>query len=382
MKPKGFATRAIHVGQSPDPSTGAVVRPIYQTSTYWQASPGEHQGYEYSRTQNPTRESLEQCLASLENTKFGACFASGMAAITTLMHILPPQSHVICSADLYGGTFRLFDKVLKAYGHTFSFVDLEAQQNNWDALMQANTRMLWIETPSNPMLGLVDIQTLSTWAKKKKIWVVVDNTFASPYLQQPLDLGADMVVHSLTKYIAGHSDLVGGFIGCQSDALGEKIAFLQNSMGGILGPFDAWLALRGLKTLELRMEKHCENAQALAEYLEQHPKVARVIYPGLKSHPQHALATRQMKRFGGMVSFYFKGDLEETKAVLSRLSLFFLAESLGGVESLAEHPAIMTHASVPEAQRNELGISDNFIRLSVGIENIADLRADLASALG
>ncbi|HLG20499.1 MAG TPA: cystathionine gamma-synthase [Bdellovibrionota bacterium] len=375
-----FETRAIHVGQAPDPSTGAVIQPIYQTSTYAQSAPGEHKGYDYSRTRNPTREALERCLASLEGGKHGAAFSSGMGAAATLLHLLEEGSHVVCCDDVYGGTYRLFSKVLHRRNYTFSFVDL-TNPKAFDDTVTAKTRMVWIETPTNPLLKLIDIEAICSKARKKKILSVVDNTFASPYLQNPLALGADIVLHSTTKYIGGHSDVVGGAVAVGDDALAERIRFLQNSIGAVPGPFDAWLTLRGLKTLALRMERHTANAKAIVTFLEKHPKVEQVFYPGLASHPQHALAKKQMKDFGGMISARLKLNLQQTKKFLSSLKIFTLAESLGGVESLIEHPAIMTHASLPPDVRGKLGITDGFIRLSVGIEHADDLLNDLRAAL-
>ena len=374
-----FETDAIHAGQAPDPLTGAVIPPIYQTSTYVQASPGEHKGYEYSRTQNPTRKSLETCLAALEQGQYGAAFSSGMGAITTIMHLLEDGAHVICSDDVYGGTFRLFSKILSQRSFQFSFVDL-ADSANFEAAIQKNTKMLWIETPTNPMLKVVDLQKICAAAKARGILSVVDNTFASPYLQTPLTLGADIVMHSTTKYIGGHSDVVGGAVVVKDKSLADQIYFLQNAMGAIPGPMDVWLTIRGIKTLGIRMQRHCENAMQVAAFLEKHPLVEKVIYPGLESHPQQHLAKKQMKHFGGMISVQLKLDLEKTKRFLSGLKLFALAESLGGVESLIEHPAIMTHASVPADIRGKLGITDGFIRLSVGIEHVDDLLADLKQA--
>lgn len=375
-------TAVIHAGQKPDPSTGAVMTPIYATSTYIQSSPGVHQGYEYSRSQNPTREALENCLAELERGQRGFAFASGLAAIGTLIETLNPGDHVIASDDLYGGTYRLFENVRKRNANLeFSFVDC-TDIAAVKAAVKKNTKMLWIETPSNPMLKLIDLAAMSAIAKENNLISVADNTFATPMLQRPIEYGFDCVIHSLTKYLNGHSDMVGGALISNNSALTEKIGYLQNSVGGILGPFDSFLALRGIKTLALRMQRHCENAKTLATWLEEHPKVKRVYYPGLASHPQHALAKTQMKDFGGMISFDLHADLSETKDILSRFNVFALAESLGGVESLIEHPAIMTHASVPKQIRDELGITDSFIRLSVGIESVDDLREDLAQAIG
>jgi cystathionine gamma-lyase len=382
--PPHFATRAIHAGQSPDPSTGAVMQPIYATSTYVQSSPGVHKGYEYSRSQNPTRFAYERCVADLESGRQGYAFASGLAATATLLDTLEPGAHVIASDDMYGGTYRLFARVReKSAGLKFSYVDMR-EPNNVEAAITPQTRLIWVETPTNPMLKLVDLSAIAAIAKKHGMLAAADNTFASPYVQRPLEHGFGLVMHSATKYLNGHSDVVNGVLVVGEDAaLAEKLTFLQNAVGAVAGPFDAFLVLRGLKTLAVRMQRHCENALALAAWLEQHPKVARVHYPGLKSHPQHALAARQMKGgFGGMISIELKGGLEDSRRFLERCELFALAESLGGVESLIEHPAIMTHASVPAAARAQLGISDTLCRLSVGIEDLADLKADLSHALG
>jgi cystathionine gamma-lyase len=376
----GFSTRAIHAGQTPDPSTGAIMTPLYLTSTYVQSSPGEHQGYEYSRTSNPTRKAYEDCLASLESGKHGFGFASGCAASTTVLHMLKAGDHVVASDDLYGGTFRLFDKVIRHNGIDFSFVDM-TQPSQVEAAIQANTKMMWIETPTNPMLKIVDIKGLSQLAQANNVLSVVDNTFMSPYFQRPLELGADIVVHSTTKFINGHSDIVGGAVVVKSDSVAEKLAFLSNSMGGICGPFDAYMCMRSLKTLPVRMKAHQDNAMTVAKLLEDHNSVSRVIYPGLESHPQYALACEQMSGFGGMITFYVNGGLDRARQVLEKVKIFALAESLGGVESLIEHPGIMTHASVPQEIRQTLGIDDSLIRLSVGIEDISDLIKDLEQAL-
>jgi cystathionine gamma-lyase len=377
----GFSTRAIHAGQEPDPTTGAIMTPLFLSSTYVQSSPGEHKGYEYSRTSNPTRKAYEDCLASLENGKVGFGFASGCAASTTVLHLLKAGDHVVASDDLYGGTFRLFDKVIRHNGIDFSFVDM-ANPDNVSKAIQDKTKMIWIETPTNPMLKLVDIKACSDIGKQKGLMTVVDNTFMSPYFQKPLDLGADIVVHSTTKFINGHSDIVGGAVVVNDSDIAEKLAFLSNSMGGICAPFDAFMCLRSLKTLPIRMKAHQENATQVADFLVNHPKVDRVIYPGLESHPQHNLAREQMSGFGGMITFYMKGGLSAARNMLERVKVFALAESLGGVESLIEHPAIMTHASVPPEIRQELGIDDGLVRLSVGIEDIQDLLKDLEQALG
>ncbi|MBC7465500.1 MAG: cystathionine gamma-synthase [Bdellovibrio sp.] len=374
-----FATRSIHAGQSPDPTTGAIMTPIYLTSTYVQKSPGVHQGWEYSRTHNPTRRAYEDCLANLEGGKFGFAFASGCAAATTVLHILKQGDHVVAMDDMYGGTYRLFDKVLRNDGFEFSYVDLTAVENFTKAL-KPNTKMVWLETPTNPTLKLTDIAAIAAIAKQKNILIVVDNTFMSPYFQRPLELGADIVVHSATKYIGGHSDVVGGIAVTSNPTLAEKMAFLSNSMGGVQGAFDSFLALRSLKTLPLRMKAHAENAMKVANYLETHPLVEKVVYPGLKSHPQHDLAKKQMTGFGGMITFFIKGGIDASRKFLESVQVFALAESLGGVESLVEHPAIMTHASVPAEQRAKLGIDDSLIRLSIGVEDIDDLIADLKHA--
>ncbi len=380
-KEMGFATRAIHAGQEPDPTTGAIMTPLYLTSTYVQSSPGEHKGYEYSRTSNPTRKAYEDCLASLESGKFGFGFASGCAASTTILHLLKAGDHVIASDDLYGGTFRLFDKVIRHNGIEFSFVDM-SNPDNVEKAIQDNSKMIWIETPTNPMLKLVDIKACSKIGKSKGLMTVVDNTFMSPYFQKPLTLGADIVVHSTTKFINGHSDIVGGAVIVNDSEVASKLAFLSNSMGAICSPFDAFMCMRSLKTLPVRMRAHQENAQKVVEFLDNHNQVEKIIYPGLESHPQHALAKEQMSGFGGMITFYMKGGLEPARKLLERVKVFALAESLGGVESLIEHPAIMTHASVPAEIRKELGIDDGLVRLSVGIEDIEDLLADLEQALG
>ena len=375
----GFSTRAIHEGQAPDPTTGAVIVPIYQTSTYAQEAVGEHKGYEYSRTGNPTRTAYETALASLENADWGLAFASGMGATSTLLYLLESGDHVLAADDLYGGTYRLFDKVLRRYGIDFSFVDL-SDASVVAAALRPSTRMVWIETPTNPMLKLVDIAAVSAAARAQGCLVVVDNTFASPYLQQPLDLGADLVMHSATKYLGGHSDLVGGVVAGRGEELRARLAFLQNAAGVVPGPMDSWLALRGLKTLALRMERHSQSGLALATWLESHPRVERVIYPGLPSHPSHDLARRQMPRgHGGMVSFVVKGGEAEARRIVAATRLFTLAESLGGVESLIELPAAMTHLSVADSP---LAVPPGLVRLSVGIEDLEDLRADLAQALG
>jgi cystathionine gamma-lyase len=379
--PHRFGTRAIHAGQTPDPSTGAIMTPIYATSTYVQQSPGVHQGFEYSRSQNPTRFAYERCVADLEGGTRGFAFASGLAAMATILDLLNTGDHVIASDDLYGGTYRLFERVRKrSAGLEFSFVDM-SEPEALSRELRPNTRMVWVETPSNPLLKIVDLEAVAAITKERGLLAVADNTFASPYLQRPLEFGFDIVVHSATKYLNGHSDIVGGVVAVSSPDLGERLSFLQNAVGAIASPFDSFLALRGLKTLHLRMERHCTNAQALADWLMKHPAVERVTYPGLDSHPQHALARRQMEAFGGMISVVLKSDLSYTRRVLERCQVFALAESLGGVESLIEHPAIMTHASVPAEQRRVAGISDSLIRLSVGVEDVEDLKEDLEQAL-
>lgn len=378
----GLGTLAIHAGQSPDPSTGAVMTPIYATSTYAQSSPGVHQGFEYSRSHNPTRFAYERCVAGLEGGSRGFAFASGLAATSTILELLDSGSHVIAMDDVYGGTYRLFERVRRrSAGLDFSWVDL-SDAAVFEAAIRPETKMVWIETPTNPLLKLVDIAQIAAIARKRGLIVVVDNTFSSPILQRPLELGAHIVMHSATKYLNGHSDIVGGMAVVGDDAgIAEQMGFLQNAIGGVQGPFDSFLALRGLKTLHLRMKAHCENAQALAEWLEGHPAVEKVLYPGLKSHPQHELAKRQMDGFGGMVSIFLKGGLEAATQLCERTKLFALAESLGGVESLVNHPAVMTHASIPPERRATLGIGDNMVRLSVGVEDVEDLRLDIADAL-
>ena len=379
---QAFATRTIHAGQEPDPSTGAIMQPIYATSTYVQASPGVHQGYEYSRTQNPTRMAYERCIADLESGSHGFAFASGMAATATILEVIDSGNHVLAMDDLYGGTRRLFSGVReRSAGLEFSFVDLSDLEAT-AAAFQDNTRMVWIETPTNPLLKIVDIRAVVELAKQHGAIVVVDNTFATPCLQRPLEFGADIVMHSATKFINGHSDMVGGIVITADKPLSEQLAYLQNSIGAVSGPFDSFLALRGVKTLDVRMQRHCESAMKIATWLEEDARVESVLYPGLPSHPQHALAARQMDDFGGIVTFFVKGDLGNARRFLERCEVFALAESLGGVESLVDHPAIMTHASVPEEDRAKLGISDQLIRLSVGIEAIEDLVADLDQALG
>jgi cystathionine gamma-lyase len=377
-----FATRAIHAGQRPDPTTGAIMTPIYATSTYVQDSPGKHKGYEYARTQNPTRGAYEACVADLENGNAGFAFASGMAAIGTILELLDSGDHVISMDDLYGGTFRIFENVRRRSANLdFTFIDM-TKPERIAAAIKPNTKMIWVETPTNPMLRIVDLSAVAAVAKEHGLISVCDNTFASPYIQRPLGHGIDIVVHSATKYLNGHSDVVGGVVVVERDDIAQTLGYLQNAVGGIAGPFDSFLSLRALKTLHLRMAQHSQNAQLVAEFLEGHSAVDRVLYPGLESHPQHELASRQMDGFGGMVSAILKGGLDESIAFLERCQLFALAESLGGVESLIEHPAIMTHASIPPENRAELGISDSLVRLSVGVEDSRDLLAELEYALG
>ncbi|HEX2667081.1 MAG TPA: cystathionine gamma-synthase [Gammaproteobacteria bacterium] len=378
----GFSTRTIHAGQAPDPTTGAVMQPIYATSTYAQESPGKHKGYEYSRTQNPTRMAYERCVADLENGTRGYAFASGLASTATVLDLLDSGSHVVAMDDLYGGTYRLFERVRKrSAGLKFSFADMR-DPKALEAAIRPETKLIWVETPTNPLLKLVDLAAVAAIGRKHGILTVCDNTFASPAVQRPLDHGFDVVMHSATKFLNGHSDMVGGMLVVGGNGeLAEQLAFLHNSVGAVAGPFDSFLALRGLKTLALRMQRHCENAQELAGWLEKHPKVERVSYPGLPSHPQHALAKRQMQGGGGIVTIFLKGGEPEARRFLENCHLFTLAESLGGVESLVDHPGIMTHASVPAETRKQLGISDSLVRLSVGVEDVSDLRADLEHAL-
>ncbi|MGF1610447.1 MAG: trans-sulfuration enzyme family protein [Kiloniellales bacterium] len=379
----GFGTRAIHAGQAPDPSTGAIMQPIYATSTYVQESPGVHKGYEYSRSQNPTRMAYERCIADLESGVAGFAFASGLAATATFLELFDSGSHVICIDDMYGGTYRLFENVRRrSAGLEFSFVDL-ADPMALEAAIRPNTKLVWVETPTNPLLKLVDLEAIAAIAKRHGLVACCDNTFASPWVQRPIELGFDFVMHSATKYLNGHSDMVGGvLVAAREGELTDRLAYLQNAVGAVQGPFDSFLALRGLKTLALRMERHCANAQAVAEFLEAHPKIERVYYPGLASHPQQALGRRQMRGPGGMVTAVLKGGLAPARRFLERVEIFALAESLGGVESLIEHPAIMTHASIPADKRAALGIDDGLVRLSVGVEEADDLLADLRRALG
>ncbi len=371
----------MHAGVEPDPVTGAIMTPIYQTSTYVQASPGQHKGYEYARTQNPTRDALQKSLAQLENARFGLCYATGMAAIDTVLKTLKPGDEVISTNDLYGGTYRIFTKIFEPFGIKFHFVPM-AQPEKVEEKINDNTRIIWVETPTNPLMNIVDIEQMVQLARPKGIKVVVDNTFATPYLQNPLDLGADLVMHSVTKYLGGHSDTVMGALLTSDEAWYEQLKFLQNAAGGTPGPQDCFLVLRGIKTLHLRMRQHCENGRAVAEYLQQHPDVAKVYYPGLASHPQHEIARKQMRDFGGMVSFVLKNDkVPAAIKALENFELFALAESLGGVESLCGHPVTMTHASIPPEERLKSGLSDSLIRLSVGIEDSEDLIADLEKAV-
>ncbi len=376
-----FGTKAIHAGLEPDPATGAIMTPIYQTSTYVQAAPGVHKGYEYSRTQNPTRHALEKNLAALENGNYGLCFGSGMAAIDTLLKMLLPGDEVISTNDLYGGSYRLFTKVFAQYGIKFHFVAM-SDLANIEAKVNDKTRLLWVETPTNPMMNIIDIAGAAAIAKKHNILLAVDNTFATPYLQTPLDLGADIVMHSVTKYLGGHSDVVMGALVVKDEALAQKLYFLQNSCGAVPGPQDSFLVLRGIKTLHIRIQRHCENGRKVAEYLKTNPKVDKVYWPGFPEHPNHDIAKKQMRDFGGMVSFTLKTNtIAAANEVLTRTHLFSLAESLGGVESLIGHPATMTHASIPKEEREKTGVVDSLIRLSVGIEDVEDLIADLEKAL-
>ena len=376
-----FATKTIHAGQKADPTTGAIMTPIYHTSTYIQHSPGDHKGYEYSRTGNPTRNALEKNLASLENGKYGLCFASGLAAIDSIIKLLSPGDEVISTNDLYGGTYRIFTKIFDHYGIKFHFIGME-NINVINEIITEKTKMIWVETPTNPMLNIIDIKKVSSIAKKNNLLFVVDNTFATPFLQKPLDIGADIVMHSLTKYMGGHSDVVMGGVICKEKSIAEKLYFIQNSCGAISGPMDSFLVLRGIKTLHLRMLRHCENAKIIAEFLNGHQKVNKVYWPGLKSHPNHEIAKNQMEGFGGMVSFNLKGNkIEDAIKIVSNTKYFTLAESLGGVESLCGHPATMTHAAIPKNEREKTGIVDSLIRLSVGIEDVNDLIVDLEESL-
>ena len=376
-----FGTKTIHAGQEADPTTGAIMTPIYQTSTYIQASPGKHKGYEYSRTANPTRNTLEKNLAALENGTHGLCFGSGLAAIDAIIKLLSPGDEVISTNDLYGGTYRIFTKIFECYNIKFHFIGMD-NADKVATYINKNTKMIWVETPTNPMLRIIDIESLGTLSKKENLIFVVDNTFATPYLQRPLDLGADIVMHSLTKYMGGHSDVLMGAVICRDKFLAERLYFIQNSCGAVPGPMDSFLVLRGIKTLHLRMQRHCENGKVIANFLKDHPKVGDVYWPGFKSHPNHKIAKKQMDDFGGMVSFNLKGNkLEDAVTIVSNTHYFTLAESLGGVESLCGHPASMTHASIPKKEREKTGVVDSLIRLSVGVEDIDDLITDLEQAL-
>lgn len=376
-----FNTKTIHGNQAHDPSTGAVMPPIYQTSTYAQSSPGVHKGYEYSRTANPTRTAVENAFASIENGEFGLAFGSGLAAIDCVMKLLNPGDEVISTNDLYGGSYRIFTKIFENYGIKFHFIGME-NAANIEQYISKKTKLIWVETPTNPMMNIIDIAAVSAVAKKHQILLAVDNTFATPYLQNPLDLGADIVMHSATKYLGGHSDVVMGALMLNDKVLADKLYFIQNSCGAVCGPMDSFLVLRGIKTLHVRMQRHCENGKAVAEYLAKHPKIEKVYWPGFENHPNHEIAKKQMKDFGGMVSFVTKGNnIKDAFKILENLKLFTLAESLGGVESLSGHPASMTHASIPKAEREKTGVVDSLIRLSVGIEDIEDLLADLEKAL-
>jgi cystathionine gamma-lyase len=372
----GIETLAIHAGQQPDPATGAVMTPVYLTSTYAQPSPGVHKGYEYSRTQNPTRHALQDCLAALEGARHGLAFASGLAATDCILHLLDQGAHVVASDDVYGGTFRIFDKVFRRLGLTFDYVDM-SDARNVERALRPETKLVWIESPTNPMMKIVDLAAVARLAKAHGARTVVDNTFATPYLQRPLEHGIDVVCHSTTKYLNGHSDVIGGAVMTSDAELFDRLKFLQNAVGGVPSPMDSFLVLRGLKTLHVRMDRHCENALAIARFLEGHAQVERVTYPGLASHPQHDLARRQMRGAGGMLTFVIRGGLDAARRFLEAVRIFACAESLGGVESLVEHPAIMTHASVPKETRERLGIADGFIRISAGIEKVDDLIADL-----
>ena len=380
MKMK-FGTKAIHAGVEPDQSTGAIMTPIYQTSTYVQEKLGEHKGFEYSRTGNPTRQALEQNIAAIENGKYGLCFASGMAATDAIIKLLNPGDEVVSTSDLYGGTYRLYTKIFANYGIKFHFIGMESP-DKVAGYINENTKLIWVETPTNPMLNIIDIKGMAELAKEHSCLVAVDNTFATPYLQNPLDLGADIVMHSVTKYLGGHSDVIMGALICNDDELAERLYFIQNSSGAVCGPMDSFLVLRGIKTLHLRMQRHCENARAIAEYLLSHEKVEKVYWPGIPSHPNHDIAKSQMRDFGGMMSFTLKDDsLEAAKRMVEKVKIFSLAESLGGVESLVGHPASMTHASIPKEERERTGVVDSLIRLSVGVEDVEDLITDLDQAL-
>lgn len=376
-----FGTKAIHAGVDPDPTTGAIMTPIYQTSTYVQEKVGQHKGYAYSRTLNPTRHALEKALAELENAKYGACFGSGVAAIDCLMKMLSPGDEVISTNDLYGGSYRIFTGVFEKFGIKFHFVDM-SDLDKVEEIMNVNTKLIWVETPTNPMMNIIDIEALATLAKKHKVLLGVDNTFATPFLQNPMDLGADIVMHSVTKYLGGHSDVVMGALITSDKTIADEIYRIQNSSGGIAGPMDSFLVLRGLKTLHLRMQRHCENGEVIANFLKSHPKVEDVYWPGFEDHPDHNIANKQMRGFGGMISFSVKGNqVSEAHAIMEKFKVFSLAESLGGVESLTCHPATMTHAAIPAKDREAAGIVDSLIRLSVGIEDAEDLINDLKQAL-
>ena len=375
-----FNTKTIHGGQIKEKAYGAVMPPIYQTSTYSQKSPGEHSGYEYSRTQNPTRHALERSIASLENAKFGLAFSSGLSAIDAIMKLFSPGDEIISTNDLYGGSYRLFEKVFKKFGLKFVFTDLR-NLNEIENLISSKTKLIWVETPTNPMINIVDIEGLSKICKTNNLLLAVDNTFSTPFLQKPIDLGADIVMHSATKFLAGHSDVILGLLALSNDELAEKLFFMQNSSGAICGPMDSFLTLRGIKTLHVRMQRHCENARVIANYLKKHDKVDNVYWPGFENHPNHNIAKSQMNDFGGMISFTVKGNFDLVKKITSSFKVFTLAESLGGVESLVNHPATMTHASIPKEERDKIGITDNLIRLSVGIEDISDLVDDIEQAI-
>lgn len=376
-----FGTKAIHAGVEPDPTTGAIMTPIYQTSTYVQEKVGKHKGYEYSRTLNPTRHALEKSIAALENAKYGACFGSGVAAIDCVIKMLNPGDEVISTSDLYGGTYRIFMGIFAKYGIRFHFVNMN-ETEHVASLINENTKLIWVETPTNPMMNIVDIEAMANVAKQANIWLAVDNTFATPYLQNPMDLGADIVMHSVTKYLGGHSDVVMGALVTSNEVIAKEIYRIQNSSGAVTAPMDSFLVLRGLKTLHLRMQRHCENGEQVAHFLKEHPKVARVYWPGFTDHPSHAIAKKQMRGFGGMISFSLKGDCQtEAHATMEKFKVFALAESLGGVESLTCHPATMTHAAIPAKDRQAAGIVDSLIRLSVGVEDISDLLEDLEQAL-
>jgi len=377
-----FATKAIHAGQQPDPTTGAIMTPIYQTSTYWQASPGQHKGFEYSRGTNPTRKALEDCLAALENAKYGLAFSSGMGATDAVMKLLAPGDEVITGNDLYGGSYRMFARIFANYGIKFHFIDFSKPENLIQHINE-HTKLVWIETPTNPTMQIIDIEAVAAITKEKNVILAVDNTFASPYLQNPIDLGADIVMHSVTKYLGGHSDVVMGALMLNDEKLYERLWFIYNACGATPGPMDSFLVLRGIKTLHLRMKAHCENGHQIARFLKSHPKIDKIYWPGFEDHPNHDIAKKQMRDFGGMLSFSVKGaGLEETFKTASRFRVFSLAESLGGVESLINHPATMTHASIPREIREEAGVTDNLLRLSVGVEDIEDLIKDLEQALG